>query len=157
MDVKFQKIFSEWDIHPLAPYLRDLNWVVTGGLRVYSLEGDNPFTETIRRISDHLGEENLLPAKLVRYQVKDKAPWHHDVYDYEALPFLRTFVLQMTPSVDYDGGDLVLRTKDGEQTASREIGSSTLIPPDVEHCVTEVTRGERISLLCFSLKEPEDL
>ncbi len=45
---------------------------------------------------------------------------------------------------DYDGGELVVQTAFGEQGVKLEAGSAIMYPSGSTHCVTEVTRGERI-------------
>lgn len=45
---------------------------------------------------------------------------------------------------DYDGGELVIHTPFGEQTAKLEAGNAIMYPSGSTHRVAEVTRGERL-------------
>lgn len=50
----------------------------------------------------------------------------------------------LNPPEDYDGGELVVQTAFGEQRVKLEAGDAVMYPSGSTHCVTEVTRGERV-------------
>lgn len=60
-----------------------------------------------------------------------------------------TFVIQLSDSTDYEGGDFKYWIKDKEYKLNREIGHGIIIGPEIEHEVEIVTSGERHSLVLF--------
>lgn len=60
-----------------------------------------------------------------------------------------SFILQLTDSSEYEGGDLVLYDSSISEPciADREIGTITLFPSYLVHEVTPITKGKRHSLV----------
>lgn len=58
-----------------------------------------------------------------------------------------SFTIQLTSEEDYDGGELCIYTNDKALIACKQKGSISFFPSFMLHEVTEVTRGERYSLV----------
>jgi PKHD-type hydroxylase len=82
-----------------------------------------------------------------------KYDWHLDVGD--AAPHRKLSVtVQLTDENDYEGGEFkFLKGKDPE-TIEKAIGSVTVFPSYLLHCVSPVTKGVRRSLVCWITGEP---
>jgi PKHD-type hydroxylase len=65
-----------------------------------------------------------------------------------------SFVLQLTPEEEYDGGDLELCLSNGHTPMSRKQGYVTVFPSFVMHQVTPVTKGTRYSLVSWITGKP---
>jgi PKHD-type hydroxylase len=65
--------------------------------------------------------------------------------------FLRTDLsatLFLSEPSEYDGGELIIREPSGDRSFKLAAGSMLLYPATTVHCVTPVTRGERLA--CFT-------
>ncbi len=87
--------------------------------------------------------------QIARYDASESGhfDWHVDVGE-GALAAKRklTFVVQLSPDTDYEGGDLECNGCGGLHSASRDQGKGLLFPSFALHRVTPVTRGHRFSL-----------
>jgi PKHD-type hydroxylase len=72
---------------------------------------------------------------------------HIDMMPKSAKVRKLSFSLQLTNSLDYEGGDLVLHYKSDPEIASRTQGTITFFPSYTLHEVTPVTKGIRRSLV----------
>lgn len=64
-----------------------------------------------------------------------------------------TINIALNPSEDHDGGSLFVAAGGGVRLIHRDEGTATIHAGDVAHGVSEVTRGERYSLLIFFQRE----
>lgn len=55
-------------------------------------------------------------------------------------------VVQLSDETEYEGGDLVV----GNIACSRKFGTGIFFPASQMHCVTEIVRGNRLSLIAHA-------
>jgi PKHD-type hydroxylase len=55
----------------------------------------------------------------------------------------------LSPTEDYDGGELVVRTSFGDRRVKLPAGDAVIYPSSSLHHVAEVTRGERLVVLTW--------
>lgn len=85
------------------------------------------------------------PYELKLYVKGDSFGFHNDIqissgYDIERKINL---LIQLSDEIDYEGGDLYI----GEVRCPKTFGTGVFFPAKYTHCVTEVTYGERFSLI----------
>lgn len=88
-------------------------------------------------------------VKVVRYKLGDYFAPHRDYIKYDDRIIHKTAVIQLSDEKDYSGGTLKVRGV----PKSRKQGSLTLFNSSELHEVTEITKGERFSLVLFLFKE----
>ena len=76
---------------------------------------------------------------------RPRLPFHCDSCD-------ASISVNLVDGGDYDGGDLVMLGDNQLLTAPRQAGSAAAHSADVAHAVTDVTRGDRWSLVVFTHK-----
>ncbi len=109
------------------------------------------------------------PVQVIRYKKGGHYDWHTDQSHTPAVSADKNFhdktrklslSLQLTDSDAYQGGDLEFRwLSHGEVvtktlTEAREKGTAVIFPSFIWHRVTPVTKGERISLVNWSIGRP---
>lgn len=89
-----------------------------------------------------------------RYEVGDFYKWHTDGNLYDKETYIRKISFSLGMSNDYEGGSFLIqseRTKDPSKFSYRrfDLRENELIvfKSDVKHCVEEVTKGTRDSLV----------
>ena len=85
-----------------------------------------------------------------RYKEGDFYEWHYDVNWEGTTLYDRklSLVIQLSDEEDYEGGNFEF--KDLEQPVGfRSQGSILVFPSYITHRVTEVTKGQRNSLVCW--------
>lgn len=92
---------------------------------------------------------SLGSIKVVRYREGDYFAPHRDYIEYDNGIVYKTAIIQLSDEEDYTGGTLKVR---GVPKSNKQ-GSLTLFNSSELHEVTEVTRGERFSLVLFLFKE----
>lgn len=85
------------------------------------------------------------PYEIKSYVEGDLFEYHHDAYFNldKCVDRKLNLIIQMSDPSEYDGGDLVV----GKHVCSRMRGTAVFFPASLLHCVTEVTRGTRYSLI----------
>lgn len=101
----------------------------------------------------------VLPA--IQYTVynsdsQDHYNWHRDTYFTHNAPYDRklTFVMQLSNSDEYEGGDLLLEDDFFENKPDRDEfrrkGAVFIFPSFIKHKVTPVTKGTRKTLVAWA-------
>ncbi len=91
------------------------------------------------------GIKSIPLVKFMRYEAGDNLARHTDFDKYGVDKIYKTFLIQLSKSNDYVGGDLIV----GNDIQSREQGYLSIINPTTPHEVTKMISGERISLVLF--------
>lgn len=86
-------------------------------------------------------------AQVLRYNVGQQYDWHVDMGRDERSTRKLSLVVQLSEHEDYDGGELQCTPDLGP--CPRTLGSLIVFPSFIPHRVTEVTRGERMSLVAW--------
>ncbi len=91
-------------------------------------------------------------AQIATYDSGGHYGWHMDIGQgiYGNRKF--SMSLQLSDGQDYDGGDLQFRAR--TEPVLRERGSLIVFPSYLEHRVTPVTRGQRVSLVSWVAGPP---
>ena len=95
------------------------------------------------------GVKSIPLVKFMRYQKGDNLVRHVDFSKYGVDIIYKTYLVQLSKSDEYTGGDLIV----GDEVQSREQGSLFIINPTTPHEVTKVLSGERLSLVLFLMEE----
>lgn len=115
----------------------------------------NDITNPIYEILDSLWKEygtkiNSNITFIEKYEIKcyylgDKFGSHNDGYRYICSPYDRkvNLVIQLSDENDYEGGELFV----GPMKCSKEFGTAIFFPSHYHHHVTEITKGQRFSLI----------
>ena len=100
------------------------NWHMDGGTEftIETSTGSQPWDNPKKLIDDNILKNNNLVRKL-------------------------SFVVQLTPSNEYEGGELQIDTGNGTFTGSKEQGAIIFFDSRTRHRVTEITNGVRRSLV----------
>jgi PKHD-type hydroxylase len=91
--------------------------------------------------------------QFTQYGVGDGFGWHVDCGEGISSTRKISLSVQLSDPADYDGGGLEFRTR-GELPMSRLQGSIVAFPSFVSHCVSNVTRGTRRSLVTWVAGQP---
>lgn len=86
--------------------------------------------------------ENL---QLGKYGIGGKYDWHEDYAPGFPIPRKLSAVIQLSEPSEYTGGDLEFN----DEVATRGLGDLIVFPSTLSHRVTEVTCGERFSLVAW--------
>jgi predicted 2-oxoglutarate/Fe(II)-dependent dioxygenase YbiX len=97
--------------------------------------------------------KNIPTIKIMKYTKGGRLAKHQDFSRYGVDIIYKTLLVQLSDSVDYIGGDLIVENT----PQSRVIGSITSISPTVEHEVTMLENGERYSLVLFLYESDFDI
>lgn len=96
--------------------------------------------------------QGITDIQVIKYDVGSFYKKHIDIR-IDELGYQRklTFIIQLSESSDYTGGDLILYSDDNGKKASRSKGSITVFPSFVLHEVTPILSGTRYSMIgwCF--------
>lgn len=98
------------------------------------------------RIPDGIFDEPGRLSAFVRCysaQTRPRLPFHVDTAR-------RSASLNLSPSSDYDGGDLLLLVDQQVRRATRRQGAATVHDADIAHAISDVRNGERWALVVFS-------
>ena len=101
---------------------------------------------TKRTIPRHLAR-----PRFNRYRDGAEYKWHADAAFMGQQPEIRTdYSMTLFLTDDYEGGELVLDYPSGARIRIKEPpGTLVFYPSGVLHCVTPVTSGERIAMVCW--------
>lgn len=91
----------------------------------------------------------LEPLQVARYAVGGHFDWHTDSGLRETSGRKLSLTVQLSDSADYDGGDLEFINIHGKRPA-RALGTAIIFPSFLAHRVSEVTRGERTSIVAWA-------
>ena len=89
------------------------------------------------------------PLQVARYALGGRFDWHTDSGLRETAGRKLSLTVQLSESGDYEGGDLEFINIHGRQPA-RALGTAIIFPSFLAHRVTEVTRGERSSVVAWA-------
>lgn len=99
---------------------------------------------------NYIWEENkniifIEPYEIKLYVEGDVFSWHRDGYVNldENVSRTMNLIIQLSDESEYDGGELVI----GDHRCTKNKGSAIIFPAILPHEVTEITRGERYSLI----------
>jgi len=98
---------------------------------------------------------NIKTVQTIQYTEYNKGQyydWHVDTFlsSYKALTDRKLSVsLQLSDADDYEGGDLEISQSDFSGMEVRQKGTAIVFPSFLEHRVTPVTKGKRISLVSW--------
>lgn len=95
------------------------------------------------------GVKSIPLVKFMRYQKGDNLARHTDFSKYGVDIIYKTYLVQLSDSNEYEGGDLIV----GKEIASREQGALSIINPTTPHEVTKLISGERLSMVLFLREE----
>jgi len=87
----------------------------------------------------------LEPYEIKLYIENDNFDYHHDILISNNCETERkiNLLIQLSDDTDYEGGDLYV----GSTKCPRMFGCGIFFPAKYPHCVTEITKGERYSLI----------
>ncbi len=91
------------------------------------------------------GVKSIPVVKFMRYVAGDNLARHTDFSKYGVDIIYKTYLIQLSNSDDYVGGNLIV----GDTAQSRDQGFLSIINPTTPHEVTTVISGERLSLVLF--------
>jgi len=86
--------------------------------------------------------------QLTEYQEGDKYDWHMDMgglMNHRKI----SISVQLSHPNTYEGGELEFKLGTKEEAASKSEGSVTLFPSYLLHRVKPITKGKRMSLICW--------
>jgi len=89
--------------------------------------------------------KSIIRLLLARYRPGMSYGWHVDDALIDDLRADLSFTIFLADPDAYDGGDLIIDEPAGEQSIRLDAGDLILYPASTRHCVSEVTRGERIA------------
>ncbi|MFP7723430.1 Fe2+-dependent dioxygenase [Lysobacter sp. A3-1-A15] len=96
--------------------------------------------------------KQMARTTVVRYEPGMDYGWHVDEALFASTPAMRSDLsctLFLTPTTDYDGGELTIQLGAQELAYKLEPGSAILYPSTTIHRVTPVTRGVRIAAITW--------
>lgn len=99
------------------------------------------------------GIKSIPLVKFMRYEAGDNLARHTDFDKYGVDKIYKTFLIQLSDSDEYVGGDLIV----GKDIQSKEQGTLSIINPTTPHEVTKVISGQRLSLVLFLTGDNLDL
>ena len=99
------------------------------------------------------GVKSIPLVKFMRYETGDNLARHTDFDKYGVDKIYKTFLIQLSDSNEYTGGDLIV----GKDIQSKEQGTLSIINPTTPHEVTKIISGERLSLVLFLTGDNLDL
>lgn len=94
------------------------------------------------------GISYIEPYEIKSYIAGDKFGMHNDISFSKKHNTQRTInlIVQLSDESDYEGGDLIV----GDFVCSRKFGTGIFFPAEQMHCVTEIVRGNRLSLIAHA-------
>lgn len=124
----------------------DWGWIYERLLNLVNINNDESWRELIpRNMSSDLVEH----IQIAEYNsdIKGHYNWHQDVgTEGETSRRRLSVVVQLSDPLDYDGGDLQMRTTSNAFTLPKEQGQIYIFPSYMLHRVTPTTKGIRYSL-----------
>jgi len=124
----------------------DWGWIYDRLLSVVNINNDESWRELIpRNMSSDLVEH----IQIAEYDsdIKGHYNWHQDIgTEGETSRRRLSVVVQLSNPLEYDGGDLQVRTTSTALTLSKEQGQIFIFPSYMLHRVTPTTKGIRYSL-----------
>jgi len=114
------------------------------------------FTHVIKDLNSKFFNFKLDTVELIqisRYEEGQYYDWHFD--SLTESPFFRklSISIQLSDPKDYEGGDLFFQIPQ-EVTTPKTRGSVTIFPSYIRHKASEVTKGERYSLVSWICGPP---
>ncbi|MBX2802792.1 MAG: Fe2+-dependent dioxygenase [Myxococcales bacterium] len=94
-----------------------------------------------------------------RYEVGDGYDWHTDNPIQSGIRADISYTLFLSEPDNYDGGELVVRTPDGERVFKLAAGSAVFYDSAALHRVQPITRGQRLAAIGWvqsMFREPRD-
>lgn len=85
--------------------------------------------------------------QLAKYDTGDFFDWHMDFGAGEISHRKLSLSIQLSDTLEYEGGDLKIMVQGKEETAPRTKGAVIIFPSFVQHRVTEITKGTRASIV----------
>lgn len=101
--------------------------------------------------------EKLIGHQLyfIKYNVGDYIKRHNDIWQtYTSAGRVYSLVAQMTNPDDYEGGNTIIYDENGPVVLSKQLGDGVIFPSSMDHELTEITKGERFSLVIM-FKSPD--
>ena len=94
--------------------------------------------------------ENLIGHQLyfIRYNKGDYIKRHNDIWQtYTSAGRLYSLVAQLTDPENYEGGNTIIYDDNEPIVLSKQLGDGVVFPSSMDHELTEITKGERFSLV----------
>ena len=92
--------------------------------------------------------KSIEETKLLRYQPGGKYDWHQDVIWDNPQHRKFTYIIQLSNSNEYSGGDFQFRDADNiDLSGLRNRGSIIIFPSIMHHRITPLTKGTRYSIV----------
>ena len=85
--------------------------------------------------------------QFLKYNVGGHYGWHLDIGGGDHMYRKLSFVIPLSPSENYEGGELIVQTSPKEISVPLTQGKMILFPSFILHKVTPVTKGERYMLV----------
>lgn len=123
----------------------DVNIKFSNSSTKYTSTQNEELIKFLENKLNQYGVKSIPLVKFMRYETGDNLARHTDFSKYGVDIIYKTYLIQLSKSDDYSGGDLIV----GKDVQSREQGSLFIINPTTPHEVTKVLSGERISLVLF--------
>tara|TARA_B100000902_G_C27081743_1_gene799251 strand:- start:95 stop:643 length:549 start_codon:yes stop_codon:yes gene_type:complete len=124
-----------------------------------STEGKYDLTPELKKmITDKCSKHGVIglgpKARIVRYETGQYFRKHRDKTKYAYQDRIKTFIIQLSNSDDYEGGDLKLYHgkvdgKDIVTTTDRTRGNVIIFDSDIRHELQTVTSGTRYAFVCW--------
>lgn len=109
-------------------------------------ERNKSFNFKLKRINE---------TKLLRYKPGGKYDWHQDVIYTDSEQRKFTYIIQLSNSNEYAGGDFQFRDADNiDLSRFREQGSLIIFPSLMYHRITPLTQGTRYSIVGWVVGPP---
>ena len=92
--------------------------------------------------------KSIEETKLLRYQPGGKYDWHQDVIWDNPQHRKFTYIIQLSNSNEYSGGDFQFRDADNiDLSGLRNRGSIIIFPSIMHHRISPLTKGTRYSIV----------
>lgn len=89
------------------------------------------------------------PLQIAKYGVNDLFDWHSDFSMGDASTRKLSLSVQLSSPSDYEGGDLQIMKNTQVINTPRTRGTVIIFPSFVQHRVTPITNGERMSFVAW--------
>jgi PKHD-type hydroxylase len=107
-------------------------------------------TDVIKDANEKYFQFKVEELETLQYTIYNEGCFYESHTDFvSAYSRKLSFVLQLSDPSDYEGGDLILKFDTPFHTVQKNKGSIVIFPSYVLHEVTEVTKGNRITLVAW--------